>query len=112
MARLQSDLGLHLGQNLFPFPYDWRRDNRASARRLERFGWDWLKKWWDPSGNDKAKLIFVVHSMGGLVARYFLEVMGGWKDTRALISFGTPYRGALSTRSAISPTVMPRASAR
>ena len=34
--------------------------------------------------------------MGGLVARYFLEVLGGWKDARALISFGTPYRGSLN----------------
>ena len=34
--------------------------------------------------------------MGGLVSQYFLEVLGGWKDTRALVSFGTPYRGSLN----------------
>lgn len=34
--------------------------------------------------------------MGGLVARHFLECMEGWKDTRALVSFGTPYRGSLN----------------
>jgi hypothetical protein len=34
--------------------------------------------------------------MGGLIARHFLEVLDGWKDTRALISFGTPYRGSLN----------------
>jgi pimeloyl-ACP methyl ester carboxylesterase len=96
LARLQADLGLDLGHNLFPFPYDWRRDNRASARRLQRLSLDWLKTWRDHSGNDKAKLIFVGHSMGGLVARYFLEVLSGWKATRALISFGTPYRGSLN----------------
>ncbi len=38
--------------------------------------------------------MILAHSMGGLVARYYLEVLGGWKDTRALITFGTPYRGA------------------
>jgi hypothetical protein len=33
--------------------------------------------------------------MGGLVARYFLEVLGGWRDTRMLITLGTPYRGSV-----------------
>jgi Lecithin:cholesterol acyltransferase len=96
IARLQSALGLEVGRNLFEFPYDWRRDNRVSARRLQRLSRDWLQNWRNTSGNDKAKLIIVGHSMGGLVARYFLEVLGGWKDARALISFGTPYRGSLN----------------
>ncbi|MEL7333379.1 MAG: lecithin--cholesterol acyltransferase, partial [Cyanobacteria bacterium J06560_2] len=34
--------------------------------------------------------------MGGLVARYYLEVLGGWQDARALFSFGTPYRGSMN----------------
>jgi hypothetical protein len=34
--------------------------------------------------------------MGGLVVRYFLEVLGGWRDCRALVTFGTPYRGSLN----------------
>jgi hypothetical protein len=33
--------------------------------------------------------------MGGLVARYYLEVLGGWRDCRALITLGTPFRGSL-----------------
>ncbi|HET8625584.1 MAG TPA: CHAT domain-containing protein, partial [Gemmatimonadales bacterium] len=33
---------------------------------------------------------------GGLVSRYFLEVLGGWRNTRALVTFGTPYRGAIN----------------
>jgi hypothetical protein len=46
-------------------------------------------------------VIFIAHSMGGLVARYYLEVLGGWKDgtTRALITFGTPFRGSLNALS-------------
>jgi Lecithin:cholesterol acyltransferase len=96
IARLQSALGLELGKNLLEFPYDWRRDNRFSARCLQRLSREWLKRWRDRSGNAKAKLILVAHSMGGLVSRYFLEVLGGWKDARALITFGTPYRGSLN----------------
>ena len=34
--------------------------------------------------------------MGGLVARYFLECLEGWRDTRRLVTFGTPYRGSLN----------------
>jgi hypothetical protein len=34
--------------------------------------------------------------MGGLVSRYYLEVLGGWQNCRALITFGTPYRGSIN----------------
>jgi hypothetical protein len=34
--------------------------------------------------------------MGGLVSRYYLEVLGGWPDCKALFTFGTPYRGSLN----------------
>jgi hypothetical protein len=85
------------GQNFFRFPYDWRRDNRVAARRLRRQSHDWLRDWRGSSGNRSAKLILIAHSMGGLVSRYFVEVLEGWKDTRALISFGTPYRGSLNS---------------
>jgi hypothetical protein len=33
--------------------------------------------------------------MGGLVARYFVEVLGGWRDTKMLITLGTPHRGSV-----------------
>jgi hypothetical protein len=84
------------GKNYFDFPYDWRRDNRVSARRLARMSHDWLKRWREESGNASARLILVAHSMGGLVSRYFLEALEGWKVTRSLVTFGTPYRGSLN----------------
>jgi triacylglycerol esterase/lipase EstA (alpha/beta hydrolase family) len=56
---------------------------------------DWLRKWRQQSGKQSAKLVFVVHSMGGLVARHFLEVLGGWRETRALFTIGTPHFGSL-----------------
>jgi hypothetical protein len=40
--------------------------------------------------------------MGGLVSRYYLECMDGWKDTRRLITFGTPYRGSVNALDFIS----------
>jgi hypothetical protein len=30
------------------------------------------------------------------VSRYYLEVLGGWRKTRRLVTFGTPYRGSLN----------------
>jgi pimeloyl-ACP methyl ester carboxylesterase len=84
------------GENFFPFPYDWRRDNRIAARMLKEQADGWLERWRASSGNGAARLVLLAHSMGGLVARYFLEVLGGWKQTRALITFGTPYRGSLN----------------
>lgn len=84
------------GQNWFDFPYDWRRDNRVAARHLAERAPSWLHDWRQRSGNKDAKLVLVGHSMGGLVARHYLEVLGGWRDTRALVTFGTPYRGSLN----------------
>jgi hypothetical protein len=84
------------GRNLFEFPYDWRRDNRVAARRLERQGRTWLNEWRGSSGASDAKLVLVGHSMGGLISRYFLECLDGWRDTRTLVTFGTPYRGSLN----------------
>ena len=84
------------GQNWFDFPYDWRRDNRVAARHLAERAPAWLHAWRKQSGNKDAKLVLVGHSMGGLVARHYLEVLGGWRDARALVTFGTPYRGSLN----------------
>ncbi len=84
------------GQNWFDFPYDWRRDNRVAARHLAERAPDWLRAWRQRSGNNDAKLVLVGHSMGGLVARHYLEVLEGWRDTRMLVTFGTPYRGSLN----------------
>jgi len=93
-AEMVSALSLRPGHNFFEFPYDWRRDNRVSARRLAKSAHSWLKDWREESGNSQAKLILVSHSMGGLVARYFMECLDGWKDIRMLVSFGTPFRGS------------------
>jgi hypothetical protein len=90
------------GRNFFEFPYDWRRDNRVAARRLQSLTKGWLDDWRARSGNADAKLILVAHSMGGLVARYFLECLGGWEASRGLITFATPFRGSLNAVDTLS----------
>jgi pimeloyl-ACP methyl ester carboxylesterase len=93
---IEEAFDVRRGENFFEFPYDWRRDNRVAARKLARDTHDWLSAWRESSGNDDAKLILVGHSMGGIVSRYFVEVLDGWRDTRMLVTFGTPYRGSLN----------------
>jgi len=82
--------------NFFEFPYDWRRDNKCAALKLETLINQRLPQWRESSGNTDAKAVLIGHSMGGLVSRYYLEVLEGWKNCRALITFGTPYRGAVN----------------
>jgi pimeloyl-ACP methyl ester carboxylesterase len=82
--------------NLYHFPYDWRRDNRVAAKTLKRLLDKRLKCWREHTSNPNAKVILLAHSMGGLVSRYYLEVLGGWPDCKALFTFGTPYRGSLN----------------
>ncbi len=83
--------------NFFEFPYDWRLSNRHSATQLHEFITVRLANWRKaPNGAPDAKVILIAHSMGGLVSRYYLEVLEGWRDCRALVTFGTPYRGAVN----------------
>jgi pimeloyl-ACP methyl ester carboxylesterase len=82
--------------NYFEFPYDWRRDNRLIAKRLETLIKRELPKWREHTDNPDAKVIFLAHSMGGLIARYYIEVLKGFVNTKALITFGTPHRGSVN----------------
>lgn len=93
---LLNTFDLTTGVNYHPFPYDWRRDNRAAAARLNQESEGWLRSWRQQSGHEGAQLILVAHSMGGLVARYFVEALQGWRNTRAVVTFGTPYYGSLN----------------
>jgi pimeloyl-ACP methyl ester carboxylesterase len=93
-AALSQRLKLDGAQNYVEFAYDWRRDNRVAARKLARLVPAWLAQWKKVSGNEDAKVVFIAHSMGGLVARYYLECLEGWRYTRKLITFGTPNRGS------------------
>lgn len=63
----------------FQFDYDWRRDNVENAKRLKTFIEEKRayvqQAYKDRYGIENAKVKFdiVAHSMGGLVARYFLR---------------------------------------
>ena len=82
--------------NLLPFAYDWRLSNRFNARRLKAVVEPALERWRASGGpRRQARLILIGHSLGGLVARWYVEREGGAALTRKLITIGTPHRGAV-----------------
>jgi hypothetical protein len=87
--------------NLLAFPYDWRLSNELTAQRLAGAVIPCLERWRRHTQNSDAKLILICHSMGGLVARWFLEKLGGREHTRMLITIGTPYQGSVKALESI-----------
>jgi pimeloyl-ACP methyl ester carboxylesterase len=101
VKRLQSlgyqryQVGQPRSGNLLLVPYDWRLSNRYNGQRLSGIVEPALARWRSQGGRfADAQLVFVCHSMGGLVARWYLERCGGAGHTRKLITLGTPWRGA------------------
>jgi pimeloyl-ACP methyl ester carboxylesterase len=81
--------------NLLPVPYDWRLSNRYNGQLLAGIVEPALDRWRAQGGQyQDAQVVFVCHSMGGLVARWYIEKCGGAEITRKLITLGTPWRGA------------------
>jgi pimeloyl-ACP methyl ester carboxylesterase len=81
--------------NLVLAPYDWRLSNRYNGQRLSTIVEPALERWRAQGGQyADARVVFVCHSMGGLVARWYIERCGGHEVTRKLITLGTPWRGA------------------
>ena len=81
-----------LDANVVAFPYDFRKSITEAAEclaadvteRLSALG----------ARGEPGRVIVIAHSMGGLVARYWMGPLGGWRVCRALITLGTPHRGA------------------
>ena len=99
----------------FQFDYDWRRDNVENAQRLDAFIRDKRayvqQQYKEHYGVENADVTFdiVAHSMGGLVARYYLRYGGadlpadgstpqvtweGAKNVRRLVLVGPPNAGS------------------
>jgi pimeloyl-ACP methyl ester carboxylesterase len=80
--------GYEKGVTLFPFPYDWHLSNAITATLLKNKITD-VKA---ICGCDKVDI--VAHSMGGLVARAYIQSAEYRHDVRKLIFLGTPQMGA------------------
>jgi pSer/pThr/pTyr-binding forkhead associated (FHA) protein len=86
---LEQELGYERGRNLLEFPYDWRQDNRLSARRLA----DAIDAWQATSPEATGPVTIIAHSLGCLVTRYYLERLGGNEKVERAILLGGPHHG-------------------
>lgn len=82
---LKDSLGYTTDDDLLEFGYDFRQDNQASAEHLAAAieGWD-----------VRTPITIVAHSMGCLVARYYIERLGGKNRVERVILLGGPHSGA------------------
>jgi pimeloyl-ACP methyl ester carboxylesterase len=91
----------------YVFPYDFRQDNTQHATALDRLIETIRRDYGDPA----LKVDIVAHSMGGLVARYYLRygttdvlkgepeqvTLYGTERVRKVILLGTPNLGSVSS---------------
>ncbi len=90
----------------YVFPYDWRQDNVVTARKLDALIEQIRRDYGDPG----LRVDLVAHSMGGLVARYYLQygtvdvlddnefpsTFSGATKLRTVFLLGTPNLGSVS----------------
>jgi len=79
-------------RDLFVAFYDWRKSVQDSATT---YLIPWIDQARERSG--AAQVVLVAHSMGGLVARSYLQSAGYRSDVARLITLGTPHRGAANS---------------
>ncbi len=88
LTYLRNELGYDK-HSLSLFPYDWRQDCAAIAQVLQRH----IIKFYRCCGDRKITLL--AHSMGGLIARYCVDVLPGLDQyIEQVITMGTPHKGA------------------
>jgi len=86
---LEEALGYERGKNLLEFPYDWRQDNRVSARRLGAA----IEAWQARSPEARGPITLIAHSLGCLVSRYYVECLGGSTKVKRIVFLGGPHYG-------------------
>ena len=81
---LEKGLGYRRNVDLHEFAYDWRQDVRISAQQMANTILQW-------SGSQPVTII--AHSLGCLVSRYYIEMLGGKNHVDRLILLGGPHYG-------------------
>ena len=86
---LEESLGYERGKNLLEFPYDWRQDNRVSARKLGLA----IEAWQARSPEARGGITLIAHSLGCLVSRYYVDCLGGSAKVKRIVFLGGPHYG-------------------
>jgi len=82
------EIGYVEGENLFSFPYDWRKSNFSNADELNRFI--------ESKPALQGEFDILAHSMGGLVTRIYIQNAGASTRVRTLLNLAVPFQGSLS----------------
>ncbi|MFD9540902.1 hypothetical protein [Streptomyces sp. NPDC060022] len=90
------------------FPYDWRLPVATNAHRLAKEARKHLQRWLQHPAHAAARrqavderparLVFIAHSMGGLVTQAALTLSADTDlaaDTRGVMTLGTPFKGSV-----------------
>ncbi len=85
-----SDLGYTKGQNYFVFTYDWRQKTLSTALKLDELVTEVRQH------NGNSPVILIAHSMGGLVARNYIQNATRAGKVSQLIELGVPHVGSVS----------------
>jgi pimeloyl-ACP methyl ester carboxylesterase len=127
-----KEVGGYDNKNLYTFSYDWRLDNRIAAVRLakavqkiqikyrqylEQTLKGQFRDYWDKLADkglltpdeERIRVNLVAHSMGGLVSRYYLQMLKGDEEVNKLIMLGTPNLGAMDSLKALAEGEYPEA---
>ncbi len=83
-----------LHANVVAIGYDFRLGVAKAVEHLHAALMPRLRTLWPTPDDRRGRVIFVAHSMGGLVARSWLAQDGNAALCRELITLGTPHRGA------------------
>ena len=75
--------------NLFIFDYDWRQSNIKSADLPNLFIRDKI--------GDNKDFDLIAHSMGGIIARIFVDKYKAARSLKRIIYLGTPFLGSMNT---------------
>ncbi|MFD9407585.1 esterase/lipase family protein [Streptomyces sp. NPDC059989] len=91
---------------VLPFPYDWRLSVEHNGGLLAGQARRHLEAWRQHAAHrhyldrhpeaGPARLVFVAHSMGGLLVRELVHSGGLRPDIRAVMTVGTPFSGSVN----------------
>jgi pimeloyl-ACP methyl ester carboxylesterase len=89
-----TPVGRDLDATVVGVGYDFRRSIAAAARHVDDEIRERVAHLWPTPEDQVDRVVIVAHSMGGLVARYWITQFGVDRLCRGLVTLGTPHRGA------------------